>query len=112
MNYLFWILCALIIVIALLFVVLPLWRNTTRNNDVLRDAANLEIFRDQITEMDADLRNGLLTQELYEQGKREIQARLLEEVKATQQSALQPGRAWPYRICKFGRRRKASTFLP
>jgi cytochrome c-type biogenesis protein CcmH len=31
--------------------------------------------------MDADLYNGLLTPELYEQGKRELQARLLEEVK-------------------------------
>lgn len=91
MNYLFWILCALVIVIALLFVVLPLWRNSSKNNDVLRDAANLEILRDQITEMDADLRNGLLTQELYEQGKREIQSRLLDEVKTTQQSVLHSG---------------------
>lgn len=91
MNYLFWIFCALIIVIALLFVVLPLWRNYVRNNDVVRDAANLEILRDQMAEMDTDLRNGLLTQELYEQGKREIQARLLVEVKNTEQSKLQAG---------------------
>ena len=66
-----------------MFVVLPLWRNTVKKNHVLRDAANLEIFRDQIAEMDTDLSNGLLTQELYEQGKRELQSRLLEEVKAT-----------------------------
>lgn len=93
MNYLFWILCALFVIIALLFVVLPLWRSSTRNNEVLRDTANLEILRDQVTEMDTDLRNGLLTPELYEQGKREIQARLLAEVKATQQSSAQPGRS-------------------
>lgn len=77
----FWIICALLILVALLFVVLPLWRSTQKSNAVLRDAANLEIFRDQIAEMDADLRNGLLTPELYEQGKRELQARLLDEVK-------------------------------
>lgn len=59
----------------------PLWRSTGKGNQVLRDAVNLEIFRDQIAEMDADLRNGLLTPELHEQGKRELQARLLEEVK-------------------------------
>ncbi len=82
----FWIICALLLVVALLFVVLPLWRGTGRNNQVLRDAANLEIFRDQIAEMDADLRNGLLTPELYEQGKRELQVRLLDEVKATKGS--------------------------
>lgn len=76
----FWIICAGMVLLALLFVLLPLWRNKVRNNDVERNAANLEIFRDQIAEMDADLRNGLLTQELYEQGKKELQARLLEEV--------------------------------
>ncbi len=83
----FWIICAALLVIAVLFVVLPLWRSTVKDNHVLRDAANLEIFRDQIAEMDADLRNGLLTPELYEQGKRELQSRLLEEVKTTDSAA-------------------------
>ncbi len=77
---LFWAICAVLLIVALLFVVLPLWRNAGNKNDVLRDAANLEILRDQSAELEADLRNGLLTQEAYEQGKRELQARLLEEV--------------------------------
>jgi cytochrome c-type biogenesis protein CcmH len=76
----FWIICALLLVIALLFIVLPLWRGNLKGNVVQRDSANVEIFRDQIAEMDADLRNGLLTQEMYEQGKRELQSRLLDEV--------------------------------
>ena len=76
----FWIICAFLLVIALLFVILPLWRGNLKNNIVQRDSANLEIFRDQIAEMDADLRNGLLTQEMYEQGKRELQSRLVDEV--------------------------------
>ena len=78
---LFLIICALLLSIACLFIVLPLWGSTGKGNRVQRDALNLEIFRDQIAEMDADLRNGLLTPELYEQGKHELQARLLEEVK-------------------------------
>lgn len=86
----FWILCALLILVALLFVVLPLWRGTKKSNAVLRDTANLEIFRDQIAEMDADLRNGLLTPELYEQGKRELQSFMLEEVKEEQGAAILP----------------------
>jgi cytochrome c-type biogenesis protein CcmH len=77
---LFWIICAVLSIAAALFVAVPLWRGTSKSNSVLRDAANLEILRDQITEMDADLKNGLLTPELHEQGKRELQARLLEEV--------------------------------
>ena len=77
---LFWIICAALLIVAILFVAIPLWRGTAKNNSVERDAANLEILRDQITEMDNDLKNGLLTPELHEQGKRELQARLLEEV--------------------------------
>jgi cytochrome c-type biogenesis protein CcmH len=75
----FWIVCVLFVATALLFVVLPLWRASSKNNAVERDGANLEIFRDQIAEMD-DLSNGLLTQEMYDQGKRELQSRLLDEV--------------------------------
>ena len=87
---LFWIICAVLLVVALLFVVLPLWRKTGSDNTVLRDMANLEILRDQSAELDADLHNGLLTQDAYEQGKRELQARLLEEVHVT---AGQPAKA-------------------
>jgi cytochrome c-type biogenesis protein CcmH len=78
----FWIFGALLLALALLFIVVPLWRGAARNNAVVRDAANLEIFRDQVAEMDADLANGLLTPELYEQGKRELQARMVEEVRS------------------------------
>jgi len=88
----FWIICALLLTVALVFVVWPLWRSTVKNNAVVRDAANLEIFRDQIAEMDADLANGLLTPELYEQGKRELQSRLLDEVKSPHGSATAPVR--------------------
>ena len=83
----FWIFGALLLALALLFVVVPLWRGAARNNAVVRDAANLEIFRDQVAEMDADLANGLLTPELYEQGKRELQARMVEEVQSLEASA-------------------------
>jgi cytochrome c-type biogenesis protein CcmH len=81
---LFWILCAALLLIAALFVALPLWRKASSNNDVLRDAANLGILRDQATELEVDLRNGLLTQDAYEQGKSELQSRLVEEVKITE----------------------------
>jgi cytochrome c-type biogenesis protein CcmH len=84
---LFWVICALMLVIALLFVVLPLWRGSSKNSTVQRDSANLEIFRDQIAEMDADLRNGLLTQEMFDQGKGELQSRLLDEVGAVQSAS-------------------------
>jgi len=103
---LFWIACAVLLMVALPFVVWPLWRNTANDNagndnEIQRDAANLEILRDQSTELEADLRDGLLTQDAYEQGKRELQARLLEEVKVTSRDTLlvKPAAA-PYRSAK------------
>ena len=87
---LFWTLCAALLLVAALFVALPLWRKASSNNDVLRDAANLGILRDQATELEVDLRNGLLTQDAYQQGKSELQSRLIEEVKITEQPARPP----------------------
>jgi cytochrome c-type biogenesis protein CcmH len=87
---LFWTLGAALLLVATLFVAMPLWRKASSNNDVLRDAANLGILRDQATELEVDLRNGLLTQDAYEQGKSELQSRLIEEVKITEQPARPP----------------------
>lgn len=87
---LFWILCAVLLIVALAFVVWPLWRQSGKNNDVLRDAANLEILRDQASELEADLNNQLLTQEAFEQGRRELQVRLLDEVKTTDAPVAKP----------------------
>ena len=76
----FWIICAVLLLIAVPFIAFPLWRGKVKSNTVARDAANLEILRDQINEMDVDLKNGLLSADLHEQGKSELQSRVLEEV--------------------------------
>ena len=78
------------LLVAITFVALPLWRKASSDNDVLRDAANLGILRDQSAELETDLRNGLLTRDAYEQGKHELQARLMEEVKITDQPVKPP----------------------
>lgn len=90
---LFWTLSAALLLVAIFFIAVPLWRKSASGNDVLRDAANLGVLRDQSAELEVDLRNGLLTQEAYEEGKRELQARLLEEVKTTGQAAAMPPRS-------------------
>ncbi len=87
---LFWIFCAALLLLAMLFVVWPLWKKSGNSNEVLRDAANLGILRDQSTELEVDLKNGLFTQEAYEQGKRELQGRLIDEVKTSELSAIAP----------------------
>lgn len=82
----FWVISVAMLLVALLFVLLPLRAGRLKKNTVQRDSANLEIFRDQIAEMDAELKNGLLSHEMHEQGKRELQARLLDEVKTVPES--------------------------
>jgi cytochrome c-type biogenesis protein CcmH len=74
--------CALFIVIAFAFV-LPtaLQRNqkSQRASDDERKLANIAVYRDQLTELEADLQNGVISQEQYAQDRDEIERRLLED---------------------------------
>ena len=85
---LFWIICAVLLIVALPFVVLPLWRssgdnNAGNDNEIQRDAANLEILRDQSSELEADLRRGLLSLNDTEKGMRQCKGGLLAQVMNT-----------------------------
>lgn len=75
----FFVVAALLIAAALLFIVPPLWRQHGRKG-VQRDRSNLEIYKDQLAELESDLANGTISQEQFEQGRVELERRLLEEV--------------------------------
>ena len=75
----FWTISALLAVTALLFVVLPLLTYRPRVRSSRRDA-NLAIYRDQLREIDADVAAGTLNAEQHEKARRELQARLLEDM--------------------------------
>jgi cytochrome c-type biogenesis protein CcmH len=75
----FWILAALLIAIALCYVLPPLLQRAERKTDE-RQRANVSIYRDQFNELERDLRDGVLDKEQYEQGRLELQRRLLEDV--------------------------------
>jgi cytochrome c-type biogenesis protein CcmH len=93
----FWVISTAMLLVALLFVLLPLRAGKLKKNTVQRDSANLEIFRDQIAEMDSELKNGLLSREMHEQGKQELQARLLDEVKKAPDIS-QEGAQYPFKM--------------
>jgi len=76
---LFFVVAALLVAAALLFIVPPLWRRR-EGLSVQRDRSNLEIYKDQLRELEADLANGTLSQEQFEQGRVELERRLLEDV--------------------------------
>lgn len=75
----FSVVAALLVAAALLFIVPPLWRRRDQKG-VQRDRSNLEIYKDQMLELEADLHNGILSQEQFEQGRVELERRLLEDV--------------------------------
>jgi cytochrome c-type biogenesis protein CcmH len=79
----FWIIAALFILFALWFVLPPLLEKSVDNNSEDLRAANVLIYQDQFKEMAADLKNGLMSEEQYQQDKEELERRLLEDVRAS-----------------------------
>jgi cytochrome c-type biogenesis protein CcmH len=79
----FWIIAALFILLALWFVLPPLLQKAENNPGDDMRAANVLIYKDQFQEMEADLKNGLMSEEQYQQDKEELERRLLEDVKVT-----------------------------
>ena len=79
---LFWVICAIMILIALAFVLPPALQRSTETNvksDDERRQANILVYRDQLSELEADLRNGIVSEEQYAQDRDEIERRLLED---------------------------------
>ena len=70
---------ALLIASAMLFVVPPLLRRGLRTG-ATRDAVNVAVYRDQLRELETDLRAGTLAADQHEKARSEIEARLLADV--------------------------------
>jgi len=87
---LFWVLSTLLAALALWFVVRPLLARNAHGR-VSRDGVNLAIHRDQLRELEADLRVGTLDAEQYERARRELEARLLEDLGSSAEAAPAPG---------------------
>jgi len=76
----FFIICALMVLLALWLVLPPLWQSTKDAQIEDARAANVLVYQDQLRELQTDLQTGLLTQAQYDQDKEEIERRLLEDV--------------------------------
>lgn len=79
---LFWLICAILIVIALAFVLPTAMQKNEKSRRELSDErkeANVAVYRDQLTELEADLQNGIISKAQYAQDRDEIERRLLED---------------------------------
>lgn len=85
----FGILAAVLIALALLFVVPPLFR---RDQSAVAEAGpDLAIYRDQLADLERDLQAGALTADRYEQARRELERRLADELEPQAEAAAAPG---------------------
>jgi cytochrome c-type biogenesis protein CcmH len=78
----FWITCAVFVAIALAFVIPSLLTGARKEPDSQNKEANLDVYSDQLSEMEADLQNGITSPEQYQQDRDEIERRLLDDVSA------------------------------
>lgn len=77
----FWLVCAIFVAIALAFVLPPLLQASDAKADAnSQKEANIAVYRDQISELETDLANGIVTREQFDQDRDEIERRLLEDV--------------------------------
>ncbi len=80
----FWIVAAILIVVALLFILPPLWRKSAKADDTREGDANrtlnIAVYRDQQAELEADRNAGTLSEEQYERARVELERRLLDDV--------------------------------
>lgn len=77
---LFWFIAALMVLMALWFILPALLQSSRDTKSDNARAANLLVYQDQIRELEADLKSGLLSEAQYEQDKEELERRLLEDV--------------------------------
>lgn len=78
---LFWLICVAMLIVALLFVLPPALRAeaSKAKDENARREANVAVYRDQLAELQADLRNGIVSEEQYAQDRDDIERRLLED---------------------------------
>ena len=75
----FWFLAALLIVIALVFLLLPL-RKDSAISDVDRAAQNVAIAKERLNELKIEFADGLISEEEYKKTEEELELSLLNDV--------------------------------
>jgi cytochrome c-type biogenesis protein CcmH len=79
----FLILAGVMIALALAFVLPALTKRHKDEEQTTRARANVLIYRDQLAELDADLRNNTIGKEQHDAGRREVERRVLEDTLAS-----------------------------
>jgi len=76
----FYLAVALLIIVALIFVIPPLLQRRPGGRAIGRSTINISIYRNQLAELEQDLQNDTISRDQYDQGRLELEQRLLEDV--------------------------------
>jgi len=90
----FWSLAAVMIMVALLFTLPPLFRSSRSAAGIDRDTLNVEVIRSQLTELDADLQSGRLNKDQYAASRRDLEQELLSDLGGTTTGGKTRGGQW------------------
>lgn len=74
----FWVIAALLVLAALLFLLPPLLKGQTKDA-LARDELNVTIFKDQIAELERDLAAGILTREQYDVARHDLERNFVQD---------------------------------
>lgn len=90
----FWVIAVLLAAGALAFVLPPLLGRRRAAPGAAVDATNIAVYRDQLRELESDLAAGTLARDQYEEARRELEARLIDDVRGSGSGprAVKPGR--------------------
>src|SRR5215510_9614615 len=98
----FWIIVALLVLLALWFVLPPLLGSEEDSKKSELQVTNVSIYQNQYQELEDDLRNGLIVEEQYQHEKEELERRLLDDVQAARRTsgraAARPDRRLGYTV--------------
>jgi cytochrome c-type biogenesis protein CcmH len=90
---LFWVFAALLLCVALAFLITPLLRSRAAGGGAAsRAEANLAVFRDQLAELDADLAAGSIGRDQWEAARADLERGLLQDVETPAGSAAAPAK--------------------
>lgn len=89
----FWLVVSLLMAAALVVLLPPLLRQRAAAPGVSRKATNVAVYRDQLRELELDLAAGVVSRDGFEEAKREIERRLLEDVGDAPQEPAHAGSA-------------------
>src|SRR5210317_96075 len=70
----------LLVVATLLFLLPPLLQGKDTKNVIERKDLNVLLYKDQLAELEADLKTGAITQEQFEQAQSDLERSLLKDV--------------------------------